>query len=63
MTVLNIFNRNIRDSNLHSELKREREREREDCMREKERERERIAWQDNVDPDNMTYEVATYSLY
>ena len=30
MTVLNIFNRNIRDSNLHSELKiRERERERE----------------------------------
>ena len=55
MTVLNVFNRNIRDSNLHSELKiRERERE---------RERERIAWQDKVDPDNMTYEVATYSLY
>ena len=53
MTVLNIFNRNIRDSNLYSELK----------MRERERERERIAWQDNVDPDNMTYEVATYSLY
>ena len=51
MTVLNVFNRNIRDSNLHSELK----------MRE--RERERIAWQDNVDPNNMTYEVATYSLY
>ena len=39
MTVLNVFNRNIQDSNLYSELKirerereREREKEREDCM-------------------------------